>query len=44
MFLNIFNKIIKVIPKIGPEITFNEEIVAPLFLEKYSQVNIDEKI
>lgn len=39
-----YNKITKKIPKVGPEITFNAEIVAPLFLEKNSQVKIDEKM
>jgi hypothetical protein len=44
ILLNIFNNIIKIILKITPEVTFNAEIVAPLFLEKYSQVNTEEKI
>ncbi len=43
MLLNIFNKKIKKIAIVGPEIIFNEEIEAPLFLEKYSHVNKAEK-
>jgi hypothetical protein len=43
MLLKLINKIIKMIPKVGPEIILREEIVAPLFLEKNSQVKTDEK-
>ena len=44
ILLNTINNIIIIIPKIGADATFIPEIVAPLFLEKYSQVKTAEKM
>ena len=44
ILLNTINNIIIIIPKIGADATFIPEIVAPLFLEKYSQSELNRKI